>query len=278
MLDEFQCVAMQKKWVRTHGSLKRKVSGFFSSSNSLAFRLKMGHKITKLRKRLDEVAADKAKFNLVENTVDRHVVHRREMTHSFVVASEVIGREYDKENIIDLLMTTDGDDHHHHRNVTVVPIVGIGGLGKTTLSKLVFNDQMAVDHFQLRMWVCVSEDFDLKQLIIKIIKSASNVNLGDFDIEQLQNFLRTILSRKIFLFVLDDVWNEDRGKWMELRDLLRGGAGGSKIFVTTRSNSIASMMGTVPSYRLYGLVQEDCLSLFVNWHLKKDKRNNIQIL
>jgi hypothetical protein len=54
-----------------------------------------------------------------------------------------------------------------------------------------------------------------------------------------------------------------------LKDLLKGGAIGSKIIVTTRANSIASMMGDVPSYVLKGLSQENCLSLFVKWVFKE---------
>jgi hypothetical protein len=71
------------------------------------------------------------------------------------------------------------------------------------------------------------------------------------------------------LLVLDDVWNDDRAKWIELKDLIKVGTRGSKIMVTTRNNSIASMMGNVPSYVLQGLSLKDCLSLFVKWAFKE---------
>jgi len=126
------------------------------------------------------------------------------------------------------------------------------------------------------MWVCVSDDFDIKQLIIKIINSANDQdapphpqNLNKLDLEQLQNQLTNKLSGQKLLLVLDDVWNEDRVKWVELRNLIQVSVSGSKILVTTRSHSIASMMGTVPSHILEGLSEEDSLSLFVKWALKK---------
>ncbi|KAJ7976784.1 Disease resistance protein [Quillaja saponaria] len=269
VLDEFECEALRKQVVKTCGSTSRKVRRFFSSSNSLAFRIRMAHKIKEIREKLDEIAADKIKFHcLVENVVDRRIVHKREMTHSFVNTSDVIGRDVDKEKIIEHLLMHPGDGEHC-RSVSVVPIVGIGGLGKTTLAKLVFNDERVAQHFQMRLWVCVSNDFDLKILMTKIIKSAFHENVNDLDPDQLQTRLRATLNDQKFLLVLDDVWNEDRSKWIELTDLLRGGAHGSKIMVTTRSNSIAAMVETVPTYKLEGLPQQDCLALFVKWAFKE---------
>ncbi|XLT22870.1 hypothetical protein HN873_054162, partial [Arachis hypogaea] len=93
--------------------------------------------------------------------------------------------------------------------------------------------------------------------------------LRDMDIEQLQYLLRNKLTGQKFLLVLDDVWSEDRAKWIELRSLIRIGGDGSKIVVTTRSHSIASMMGTVPSHDLECLSLEDSLSLFVKWAFKE---------
>ncbi|KAL2320759.1 hypothetical protein Fmac_029728 [Flemingia macrophylla] len=241
----------------------------------------MARQIKYLRHKLDKIAADGNKFGLERIDVDHRLVHRREMTYSYVDASGVIGRENDREEIIKLLMQPhpygDGDGD---KSLCVIPIVGIGGLGKTTLAKLVFNDKRVDKLFQLKMWVCVSNDFDIRQIITKIINSASvyatapaiahHENMNNLDIEQIQSRLRHKLCGQKFLLVLDDIWNDDRTKWMELKDLIKGGAVGSKIIVTTRSDSIASMMGTVPSYVLEGLSMESCLSLFVKWAFKEE--------
>ena len=104
VLDEFECQTLRNKVVKVHGSTKDKVSHFFSTSNPLLFRCKMGQQIKDISKRLDKVAADRHKFCLQTIDVDTRVVHRREMTPSHVSVLDVIGREHDKEDIIHLLM------------------------------------------------------------------------------------------------------------------------------------------------------------------------------
>ena len=88
-------------------------------------------------------------------------------------------------------------------------------------------------------------------------------SLADLSMDELQTHLRNALHNNRYLLVLDDVWNNDREKWLELKELLMGGAGGSRIVVTTRKNSVASIMGNFPTQELKGLSHEDCLSLFV---------------
>ena len=166
VLDEFQYRVLQKKVMKINGSSRKKVRFFFSGSNLLVFRFKMAQKIKGVREKLDDIAALKDEFDLAVRPEDeKTTMNRRDMTHSFVNPSNVIGRGDDKEKIMDLLMQIDAS-----RNVSVIPIVGIGGLGKTTLAKLSFDDEQVVSHFQLRMWVCVSEDFNVARLTKEILK------------------------------------------------------------------------------------------------------------
>ena len=76
------------------------------------------------------------------------------------------------------------------------------------------------------------------------------------------NDLKKEVDGKQFLLALDDVWNEDPKKWLELKNLLMGGARGSRILVTTRSNRVAKITKTVQPYLLEGLDEEKSWSLF----------------
>jgi hypothetical protein len=105
------------------------------------------------------------------------------------------------------------DDAYALEDLSVYPIVGLGGLGKTTLAQLIFNHERVVNHFELRIWVCVSEDFSLKRMTKAIIESASGHACEDLDLEPLQRKLLDFLQRKRFLLVLDDVWDDDQENW-----------------------------------------------------------------
>nr|DAD29832.1 TPA_asm: hypothetical protein HUJ06_031300 [Nelumbo nucifera] len=278
VVDEFETEALRRQ-VEIHGSRSKEVKNFFSRSNPLAFRHKMGHRIKEMRKNLEVIASDMSRFHFRERLHDTRPIANieRKETHSFIRKSTVIGREEDKKKIVEILLKgppdsnlggDDGVHHHHHypadQNVAIIPIVGIGGLGKTTLAQLAYNDQSVADHFHLRMWVCVSDEFDVKLLTQKIIRCAnpSDIDCSNKEMEQLQASLRKAVDGRRYLLVLDDVWNEDQEKWDYLKNLLMGGSLGSKILVTTRIQKVATIMGSVETYRLQGLSDDECWELF----------------
>jgi hypothetical protein len=190
----------------------------------------------------------------------------RDNTHSFVRAEAVIGRDDDKKAVIHRLLDSNVED-----NVSILPIVAIGGLGKTTLAQLIFNDDQIQKHFELEMWVCVSDPFHVKNIVEKILEAATKNKPQPAEMNTLVSKLKEEIDGKKYLLVLDDVWNEDHGKWSELKEVLMGGASGSKILVTTRSEIVARISGTVQSYSLRGLEEDDSWSLLKQLAFEKGK-------
>jgi ABC-type polysaccharide/polyol phosphate transport system ATPase subunit len=98
----------------------------------------MAREIEKIQKKFDDVVRDMSGLNLDSNVVvvkKTNCASRERETGSYVSESDIIGREDDKKKIISLLRHS-----HEIQNVSVVAIVGIGGLGKTTLAQLIYND------------------------------------------------------------------------------------------------------------------------------------------
>jgi hypothetical protein len=226
-LDDFSTEVLRHK-VMTGNKMTKEVRTFFSSSNQLAFSLKMGHEIKAIRERLNAFADDKMKFHLNENSIEPQVMNNDRETYSFVLEEEVVGRENDKKVIIVHLL-----DDNIVENISIIPIVGIGGLGKTTLAQLVYNDENVNKIFkEVKFWICISDIFDVKRIVKEILEQLTKEK-PEGSLEILQNQLRERLNGKKYFIVLDDVWNDDQDKWLLLKNLLMGGARGSRIIVTT---------------------------------------------
>ncbi|KAL4601002.1 hypothetical protein ACB092_11G240400 [Castanea dentata] len=255
-LDDISTEALRRE-VMTRNKKAKEVRIFFSKSNQLAFGLKMGHKVKAMNKRLDAIKNIKG-FHLDERPVETQVGgYRVRETHSFVRTEEVIGRDNDKEEIIKILL-----DPNVEESVLILPIVGLGGLGKTTLAQLIFNDREIQNHFEQKLWVCVSDDFEVKVIVKKILECAQNKKQEEIELNTLINNLKNEIDGKRYFLVLDDVWNEDPQKWLKLKSLLMSGARGSRMLVTTRINKVAEITKTIQPYMLEGLDEKKSWSLF----------------
>nr|XP_023914745.1 putative disease resistance protein RGA1 [Quercus suber] len=262
LLDDFSTEVLRRE-VMTRNKKAKEVRIFFSKSNQLAYGLKMGHKIKAIRKSLDAIAADR-KFHLEERPRETQVTNPIRETDYFVRAETVIGRELDKKEILERLL-----DSNIEENVSVYSIVGIGGLGKTTLAQLVFNDGEIEKEFERKFWVCVSDDFDVNIIVKKILEYSKGQKLENLERNASINDLQKEIDGKRFLLVLDDVWNDDLEKWDRLKEILLGGASGSRILVTTREEKVAESSKTIETHRLTGLNDENSWSLFKQKAFKK---------
>ncbi|KAM6570735.1 hypothetical protein CsatB_018720 [Cannabis sativa] len=183
---------------------------------------------------------------------------------------DVYGRDVNKEEILELLLQDKMASSSSGGSIgggtfSVIPIVGMGGVGKTTLAQFVYKDERVNRRFGTRVWITVGDGtFDLSNVMRSIVEKVTSGKCEINELHDLQNEVKRTLSNKKFVFVLDDVWDEDRTKWNVLRSCFKSGLQGSKIIVTTRSTKVASVVKTGSIYKLKPLSNEDSWALFVN--------------
>ncbi|MED6168475.1 hypothetical protein PIB30_011904 [Stylosanthes scabra] len=216
--------------------------------------------IKKVVGKVESLVARKNYLRLKEST-EVDMSSWRTPSTSLVVSSDIYGRDKDKEEIMKLVLA---DTCHAESPFTVIPIWGMGGIGKTTLAQLVYSDAKVVEKFDIRVWVCVAENSDPVHVSRTIIGAMDPCSFSMDNFDVLQTNLKNKLIGKKFLVVLDDVWHGERDTWENLLKPFQFGNNGSKILLTTRSEKLASMfVATSQHYRLGLLSGEGCWSLFL---------------
>ncbi|RCV19699.1 hypothetical protein SETIT_3G406300v2 [Setaria italica] len=207
VFDEFNYEALRRQAKKEGRYIK------LGMSNRIMFRYRMGNKLRKIVRDIEALVKQMRDFRFDKQPQAQVQINYLRENDSTMVDPEIVGRSRDeeKQKIVRMLVK----EQANNKDPMVVPIVGMGGLGKTTLAQLIYNDPEVRKHFhQLLKWVCVSDDFD----------------------------------KKTYLLVLDDVWNKDDNKWNKLNACLKHGDVGSAILTTTRDKEIAQLMGTVEEH------------------------------
>ncbi|GLT91505.1 hypothetical protein SLE2022_093880 [Rubroshorea leprosula] len=236
----------------------KKVSYFFTLSNPLVFRMRMANRVKKLNAYLDDINDSANRLGLQNKLTNISAPEPRvnQQTHSFL-AQEVIGRDEDVDQIVSLLI-----DSSNQEALSVISIVGMGGLGKTTLAKKVCANDKICEYFgENIMWICVSVIFDVQRILREILESLTGSPCKNENRDTLLRKIGEELEKKEekkvgekeekkegknYLLILDDVWSEESGNWDELRSCLLGicRKAGNRVVVTTRNRNVASIMGS----------------------------------
>ncbi|VAI00208.1 unnamed protein product [Triticum turgidum subsp. durum] len=234
---------------------------YFTTNSPVVFRLSMSRKMKDALEMIDELVVEMNNFHFLPHAEAPSIDHPQ--THSRVNESEIVGRQNEKEQVVKILLDYSYNSEENNSNVMVLPIVGMGGIGKTTLAQLVHNDQRVKHHFELVIWVCVSNKFVIEEIVRSVIQVDMMNKCELTEMEALQKKLGEVLGNNTYLLVLDDVWNEDRQKWDDMRSLLCSHAGsGNAIIVTSRSYQVASIMGTNPPHQISLLKEDQSWELF----------------
>ncbi|KAK2430218.1 putative disease resistance protein RGA1 [Trifolium repens] len=256
-----------------------------SKLKNIMLRRKMGNKFKEITSRFNQIAESKDKFLLqVVGTVrerQQEVAEWRQ-TSSIIAEPKVYGREDDKAKIVEFLLTQATCSDF----LPVYTIVGLGGVGKTTVAQLVFNDPQVSIHFDTKIWVCVSEVFSVKTILCSVIESITKDKCYDSNLDVIQKKVQENLQGKRYLLVLDDVWKRNQeleyglsqDNWNKLKAVLSCESKGAAVLVSTRDRDVAGIMGTCEPHCLSGLSEDECLLLFKQYAFGHEKEERAELV
>ncbi|XP_044498911.1 putative disease resistance protein RGA4 isoform X3 [Mangifera indica] len=257
ILDEFAYEALRHKREAEHQASSSKVFSLPASFSSPLFAFQMGSKIKKINSRLEKLRQQRSaerEFQKLPGLPPTNIAapQKPEETSS-VPLGQVYGRNEDEVELLKMVKSG--------ANFQPIAVVGVGGIGKTTIAREVYNHKELEDiKFEKKAWVCVSTTFDVLTISKKLLQQFSSPvpdNLNDVQVK-----LKEAVSGKKFLIVLDDIWKVEYIEWEKLKSPLAAGALGSTMIVTTRHEHVAKEIRSSHTHRLSLLSDGDCKSLF----------------
>ena len=238
----------------------QKHRGLFSNllPGALIPRHNSGMEIEELKQRIIKIGESAARYGITALPDDRRgrrdgdevIARRRAPALHASDSSNVVLMEAEKEATLHLL------DPEREKRRSVVSIVGMGGLGKTTLAKKVFKDPRIQDRsrFGCAFWIDVSQDYHEAKLLKDLLCKISPERKEEFETMEMTELgpcLHQSLLGKTYLIVMDDVW--DCEVWQIFGDHLPDEGNGSKVLITTRKRKVADAADPDPAIRAYEL-------------------------
>jgi DNA-binding XRE family transcriptional regulator len=237
----------------------------------------LANKMKNMREKLEKISKERQNFNFaltIGASLEQQHYDQRETT-SDVNEAKIFGRDGEKKEIIDILSASRWEN-----GTMILPIYGLGGMGKSTLAQLVYNDTQFKQYEHLA-WVYVSQEFDLKKIGRSIISQLSvDGSLQNLDtLQMISQCLNKLLPGRKILIVLDDIWEEDASELDKLKHMLHVEKKGSMadVLITTRSESIANKICTSKPHKIQPLDDSVCWDIIKNYSGFKEKSNKVKL-
>lgn len=211
------------------------------SPNKLHFKYQSGKRLKQITEKITQIKQNISAFlggPLLQPVVINEQDQMPRWSSHVYDHTQVVGLDDDTQKIKDWIFEAAGEGS---QDILAIGVVGMGGLGKTTIAQKVFNERDIEQHFDRRMWVSVSQTFTEEQIMRSMLRNLGDASVGDDGNELLRKINQYLLGKR-YLIVMDDVWNEDVLWWQRIREGLPKG-NGSCIIITTRFKKVSLKMG-----------------------------------
>ncbi|CAL5043249.1 unnamed protein product [Urochloa decumbens] len=240
----------------------------FQNLMKLKDRHRIAVQIRNLKARVEEVSSRNTRYNLISMDasnaiceVDSYMEDVRNNSANNIAEAELVGFDTPKRELLDKINVNINDGH-----ARVICVVGMGGLGKTTLVRKTYESKEDIaKNFSCCAWITVSQSFSKTELLKDMIKQLLGNRALDACLkelggkaEDLASYLRQGLDQKRYFTVLDDLWNIHDWKWISSNAFPSNNNKGSRIIVTTRENGLAETCTSKPFIYYLKPLEEEC--------------------
>ncbi|XP_065872719.1 protein RECOGNITION OF PERONOSPORA PARASITICA 7-like [Euphorbia lathyris] len=194
------------------------------------------NQIESIRTKIGDISTSMQTYGIQFDAETGEEQRRLRASHPYYEDEHVISFEAIKRDVKDQLMMEE-------EQLRVVSIVGMGGLGKTTLAKTIYNDIQIKKQFDCVSWAFISQQFSVRDVLIAILMEVAPSTQNRSDLEKMieEELIKTLyneLKSKRYMVVLDDIWKNEA--WDSLKHAFPNGKKGSKVLFTTRDRDVAS--------------------------------------
>ncbi|KAJ0965244.1 hypothetical protein J5N97_026382 [Dioscorea zingiberensis] len=244
-----------------------------TSTSQLTILHELGNQIANVKKRAEEISANRSKYGIESvggTSSDISIIttttmsFNRKQNHLDVEEADVVGFDKHVKTLVKLLITAEDQGPHQRQQLAVISIVGMGGLGKSTLAKKVCSNPDVKRHFNCQALVYVSQAFKTREILERIAKCAmamSEKKMKELSQEKLKEEICEYLKERRYLVVLDDVWTRDA--WDMIKDVLPEVINGSRVLLTTRNSDVGVYADRQsPLFKLQNLGEDESWDLF----------------